>query len=145
MLVVRTSECHADPSCQLVGTEHSIALHHLSFAVWPLGLYRVEPRASSREQTGQDAHSATTVLDFPVVGGDPAVRSTLPIGTRAFGGPGTPSGFRISVPTTSARTARTTIGRRDPTAREIMARLGHRFRTGAERYQQARPVARRLP
>ena len=45
MLVVRTTEYPADPIRELVSAEQSLGLRHLAFAVDPLGLYRVQPRA----------------------------------------------------------------------------------------------------
>jgi hypothetical protein len=71
MLVVRTSECRADPFCQLVGTEHSIRLYNLALGVYPLGLDRIEPRALFGQKAAYDPHSCDAVFDLAVVRGDP--------------------------------------------------------------------------
>jgi hypothetical protein len=71
MLVVRTSECRANPICQLVGSQQSVRLDHLPLAVNPFGLYCVEPWASLGQQTGDYPHSPPTLLDFAVVRSDP--------------------------------------------------------------------------
>src|SRR3712207_2063577 len=72
MLVMRTVEGRTHAICQFVGAEQTtVGLHHPSFAVDPLRLYRVEPRALLGKQAGQDAYSAPAPLDLPVVGGDP--------------------------------------------------------------------------
>src|SRR5919112_106086 len=71
MLVVRTSECRANPICQLVGTQQTVRLDHLPLAVNPFGLYRIEPWASLGQQTGDYPHSPPTLLDSPVVRSDP--------------------------------------------------------------------------
>src|SRR3712207_9314822 len=72
MLVMRTVEGSTHAICQFVGAEQTtVGLHHPSFAVDPLRLYRVEPRALLGKQAGQDAYSAPAPLDLPVVGGDP--------------------------------------------------------------------------
>jgi hypothetical protein len=74
MLVMWTSEDPADPICELISTEQPLGLCDLAFAMNPLGLYRIEPRALGRQQAGHYAHPsfATTVFDSAVVGGDPA-------------------------------------------------------------------------
>src|SRR5215218_2858182 len=69
MLVMRTVEGSAHAICQFVGAEQTVGLHHPSFAVDPLRLYRVEPRALLGKQAGQDAYPAPAPLDLPVVGG----------------------------------------------------------------------------
>jgi hypothetical protein len=45
MFVMRTLKSSAGSFGQLVGREQTIGLYHPPFAVNPLGLYRVEPRA----------------------------------------------------------------------------------------------------
>src|SRR5829696_5288956 len=71
MLVVRTPECRADPLGQLVGTEHSIGLDHLALAVYPLGLYRIEPRALFGQKAAYDPHARAALFDLTVVRSDP--------------------------------------------------------------------------
>jgi hypothetical protein len=73
MLVMWTSEDPADPICELISTEQPLGLCDLAFAMNPLGLYRIEPRALGRQQAGHYPHPtfATTVFDSAVVGGDP--------------------------------------------------------------------------
>src|SRR5215218_2581031 len=74
VLVVRTSKSRADPLGQLVGTKQTLGLDHLAFAVNPLGLDRVEPRALLGQQTTDDPHSRTAaaLFDLSVVSSDPA-------------------------------------------------------------------------
>ena len=74
MLVVRAAESRADPICQLVGTEQTIRLDHLAFAMNPLGLHRIEPRTLLGQKTGDDPHSsfAAVLFDFPVTLANPA-------------------------------------------------------------------------
>jgi hypothetical protein len=74
MLVMRTTEDPADPICELISTEQPLGLCDLAFAMNPLGLYGIEPRALGRQQAGHYPHPsfATTVFDSAAVGGDPA-------------------------------------------------------------------------
>ena len=74
MLVVRTTEDPADPICELISAEQSLRRCDFAFAMNPLGLDRIEPRALGRQKAGNYAHPsfATIVFDFSVVGGDPA-------------------------------------------------------------------------
>jgi hypothetical protein len=52
MLVVRTSECRADPVCQLVGTQHSIGLYHPSFDLRPLATSTGQKYLATAEYEG---------------------------------------------------------------------------------------------
>jgi hypothetical protein len=45
MLVVRTAEDPADPVGEFVSAQQALGLYHLTFAMDPLGLYSVQPRA----------------------------------------------------------------------------------------------------
>src|SRR5215216_808385 len=74
MLVMRTSEDPADPICEFISTEQPLGLCDLAFAMNPLGLYRIEPRALGRQQARHYPHPtfATTVFELAVVSGDPA-------------------------------------------------------------------------
>ena len=69
MLVMRTSEYPAYPIRKLVGSEQLLRLDHLALAVYPLGLYGVEPRALLRKQSAHDPHPsfASALLDPAVV------------------------------------------------------------------------------
>src|SRR5687767_673967 len=71
MLLVSTAEYPADSIGEFVGTEQPLGLRDLAFAVNPLRLYRIEPRALGRQQTGHYPHSAAAVFDLAVVGSDP--------------------------------------------------------------------------
>src|SRR5215203_1260654 len=51
MLFVSTAEDFANPLGELVSTEQPLSLNYLAFAVNPLGLYCIEPRALGRQQT----------------------------------------------------------------------------------------------
>src|SRR5215204_4005037 len=68
--LVRTTKSLA----ALVGTKQTLGLDHLAFAVNPLGLDRVEPRALLGQQTTDDPHSRTAaaLFDLSVVSSDPA-------------------------------------------------------------------------
>src|SRR5215208_7469392 len=73
MLVVRTSERRADSFGQLVGAQQTVGLDHLAFAVNPLGLYGIEPRALLRQQASNDPHPfLLTLFEGSVVRSDPA-------------------------------------------------------------------------
>jgi len=74
MLIVRTTEDPADPICELISTEQPLGLCDFAFAMNPLGLDRIEPRALGRQKAGNYAHPsfATIVFDSAIVGGDPA-------------------------------------------------------------------------
>jgi hypothetical protein len=69
MLVVRTSEYTAYPIRKLIGSEQLLWLDHLALAVYPLGLYGVEPRALLRKEAAHDPHPsfASALLDPAVV------------------------------------------------------------------------------
>src|SRR5215213_10105833 len=71
MFVVRTVEDSADPICQLVCREQPIGLYHLSLAVYPLGLYGVQPRALDGQKAAYDPHSRASSFDITVVRSDP--------------------------------------------------------------------------
>jgi hypothetical protein len=68
---MRTIEDRAYALGQLVSREQSVGLDHLAFAMNPLGLHRVEPRALLGQKAANDPHSKAAVFDFPVVRGDP--------------------------------------------------------------------------
>jgi hypothetical protein len=74
MLVMRTSEYPAYSIRKLVGSEQPLWLDHLALAVYPLGLYGVEPRALLRKQAAHDPHPsfASALLDPAVVLTQPA-------------------------------------------------------------------------
>jgi hypothetical protein len=75
MLVVLTTEDPADPICELISTEQPLGLCDFAFAINPLGLDRIEPRALGRHKAGNYAHpsfATTFVFDSAVVGADPA-------------------------------------------------------------------------
>src|SRR5215207_4889839 len=72
MFVVRTVESRADPLGQLVGAQQTVGLNHLAFAMNPLGLHRIEPRALLGQQTTDDPHPFLLALfEGPVVRSDP--------------------------------------------------------------------------
>jgi hypothetical protein len=57
---------------QLVSREQAIGFHHSSFAVNPLGLHRIEPRAFLGQQTTHDPHPFLLALfEGSVVRSDP--------------------------------------------------------------------------
>src|SRR5215204_6791059 len=71
MFFVITAEEPANPLSELVSTEHSLGLNYLAFAVNPLGLDRIEPRAPGGQQTRHYADPTAPILDLAVLGGDP--------------------------------------------------------------------------
>ena len=71
MLTVITLKGSADPVCQFLCGQSPTRLDHVAFAMDPLRLNRVQPRALGRQETGQDTDSLSTALDVPVVLADP--------------------------------------------------------------------------
>src|SRR5215210_3524660 len=72
MLVMRTIEDSANPVGKLVSAQRSLGLDDLALAVYPLGLYGVQPRTLLRKKTTHDPHSASALLDSAVVSSEPA-------------------------------------------------------------------------
>src|SRR5918992_6076248 len=71
MIVVRTLKGGTDSFGQLVGPEQPVSLYDSSFAMNPLGLHRIEPRALFGQQAAYDPHPFSTPFDRPVVRVDP--------------------------------------------------------------------------
>src|SRR5688500_10915367 len=73
MSLVGTIEDVADPDGEFVSTERPLGLNDLAFAVDPLRLYGIEPRALRRQQAGHYPYStfAAAAFDSAIVGGDP--------------------------------------------------------------------------
>jgi hypothetical protein len=72
MLFVSTAEDFANPLGELVSTEQPLSLNYLAFAVNPLGLYCIEPRALGSQQTWHYPDPMAAGFDTAVVGADPA-------------------------------------------------------------------------
>jgi hypothetical protein len=72
MLVMRTIENPANSVGKLVGSEQTVRLYHFALAVYPLGLYRIEPRTVLGQKTTHDPHPFAALLDFSVVSSEPA-------------------------------------------------------------------------
>src|SRR5215211_993207 len=72
MLFVITAEDFANPLGELVSTEQPLGLNYLAFAVNPLGLYCIEPRALGGQQTWHYPDPMAAGFDTAVVGADPA-------------------------------------------------------------------------
>ena len=72
MFFVITAEDFANPLGELVSTEQPLSLNYLAFAVNPLGLYCIEPRALGRQQTWHYPDPMAAGFDTAVVGADPA-------------------------------------------------------------------------
>src|SRR3712207_6474800 len=73
MFVVRAVESSADALSQFVSAQRSVGLNHLTFAMNPLGLHRIEPRTLLGQQTSGDSHPfLLTLFESPVVRTDPA-------------------------------------------------------------------------
>src|ERR671911_59246 len=71
MLFVSTAEDFANPLGELVSTEQPFGLNYLAFAVDPLGLYCIEPRALGGQQTWHYPNPTATRFYLAVVGDDP--------------------------------------------------------------------------
>src|SRR5829696_9680244 len=72
MLFVSTAEDLANPVGELVSTQQPLGLNYLAFAVNPLRLYCVEPRALGGQQTRHYPEPMAAGFDLAVVSGDPA-------------------------------------------------------------------------
>ena len=72
MLFVSTAEDFANSLGELVSTEQPLGLSYLAFAMNPLGLYCIEPRALGGQQTRHYPDPMATGFDTAVVGADPA-------------------------------------------------------------------------
>src|SRR5215212_4562438 len=71
MFFVITAEDPANPLSEFVSTEQPLGLNYLAFAVNPLGLDRIEPRAPGGQQTRHYPDPTAAIFDLVVVGGDP--------------------------------------------------------------------------
>src|SRR4029453_302212 len=67
MFVMRTIEGCTHSVGQLVGAKQAVSFHHPAFAMNPLRLYGIEPRALFEQQTAYDPEPFTCALDRPVV------------------------------------------------------------------------------
>src|SRR5215210_2949883 len=72
MLLVSTAEDPANPVGELVSTEQPLGLNYFAFAMNPLRLDGIEPRALGRQQTPHYPDPMAAGFAFAVVGGDPA-------------------------------------------------------------------------
>src|SRR5215218_4108166 len=74
MLVMLTTEDPANSIGELVSSQQSVGCDDLALAVYPLGLYGIEPRTLLGQKAAHDPHSsfATALLDFSVVLSEPA-------------------------------------------------------------------------
>jgi hypothetical protein len=73
MLVMRTTKDPTDPICKLVSAKQSLGFDHFALAVYPFGLYSVQPRTPGGQEAGNYPYSTVVFFDLAVVGGDPAV------------------------------------------------------------------------
>src|SRR5215212_11789053 len=71
MLVMWTAEDPANPLGKLVCAQQTFGLYHLTFAMDPLGLYGVQPRALFWQKAAYYPHSFAAVLDAAVVLAEP--------------------------------------------------------------------------
>jgi hypothetical protein len=70
MLVMRTTEDPANSIGKLISAEQqSLGLRDLAFAVDPLRLYCIEPRALGGQQAANYPHPTATFSDLAIVGG----------------------------------------------------------------------------
>src|SRR5215210_6299189 len=72
MLVMRTTKYPAYPIRKLICSQKTVGFNDLALAVYPLGLYGVEPRTLFWQKAAHDPHSASALLDFSVVRSEPA-------------------------------------------------------------------------
>src|SRR5215212_166043 len=72
MLVMRTTKYPANPLGELVSSQQSVGFHDLALAVYPLGLYGIEPRTLLRKKAAHDPHSIAALFDLAVVRSEPA-------------------------------------------------------------------------
>lgn len=72
MLFVITAEDLANSLGELVSAEQPLGLSYLAFAVNPLRLYCIEPRALGGQQTRHYPDPMAAGFDTAVVGADPA-------------------------------------------------------------------------
>src|SRR5215208_4429231 len=72
MLFVSTAEGPANPVGELRSTEQPLRLYNLAFAMDPLGLDGIEPRALGGQQTRHYPDPMAGGFDTAVVGADPA-------------------------------------------------------------------------
>src|SRR3712207_1229729 len=72
MRVMRTTKYSANSVGELVSSQQSVGFDDLALAVYPLGLYGIEPRTLLGQQAAHDPHSAPALLDFSVVLSEPA-------------------------------------------------------------------------
>ena len=71
MLIMWTAEDPADPLSKLVCAQRILRLYHLTFAMDPLGLYGVQPRALFGQKAAYDPHSIPAVFDLAVMFSEP--------------------------------------------------------------------------
>src|SRR4030095_5421107 len=71
MLLVSTAEDPTRPLGELVSSEQHLGLNYLAFAMNPLRLYCVEPRALGGQQTRHYPDPMAAGFDTAVVGSDP--------------------------------------------------------------------------
>jgi hypothetical protein len=71
MLVMRTIENPAYPIRKLISSQKTVGFDDLALAVYPLGLYGVQPRTLFGQKTTHNPHPASALLDFAVVSSEP--------------------------------------------------------------------------
>ena len=76
MLVMRTIENSANPLGEFVSSQETLGLYHLPLAVYPCGLYSVQPRALLGQKAAYDPYSTAALCDLAVMSSQPA--SELP-------------------------------------------------------------------
>src|SRR4051812_33918111 len=72
MLVMRTAEDPANPICELVSAHQTVGFDHFALAVYPFGLYSVQPRTLLGQKAAYDPHSFAAPLNLAVVRTEPA-------------------------------------------------------------------------
>src|SRR5829696_578778 len=72
MLVMRTTKDPANSVGELVSSQQSVGFYDLALAVYPLGLYGIEPRTLLGQQAAHYPHCAPALFEFSVVRSEPA-------------------------------------------------------------------------
>jgi hypothetical protein len=68
---MRTIEEPTYSVSEFVGSEQTVGFDDLALAVYPLGLYGVQPRTLLGQQAADDPHSLAALFDFSVVRSEP--------------------------------------------------------------------------
>jgi hypothetical protein len=71
MLVMWAAEDPTDPLGEFVSAQETLRLYHFALAVYPLGLYGIQPWTLLWQQAAHDSHSFAALFDTAVVRTEP--------------------------------------------------------------------------